>query len=94
VLKAYTKWYGIHQEASLWIHELGKEIQAMKGDKGKASALKNRIKQLEKEHRAARSDPIDIADLEHQLLETQAEVIEVKERLLKAEKKANKCSCR
>ena len=90
VLNAYAKWYVIHQEASLRIHEQGKEIQAMKDDKGKAPALKNRIKQLEKELWAARSDPIGIADLEHQLLETQGEVIEVKERLLKAEKKANK----
>jgi len=88
--KAYAKWYEIHQEESLRIHELEKEVDEMKNDKGKSPALKNRIKQLEKKLRAARSDPIGIADLEHQLLESQAEVIEVKERLLKVEKKANK----
>jgi len=90
VRESYAKWYETHQVASIRIHELEKEVDEMKNDKGKAPALKNRIKQLEKELRAARSDPIGIADLEHQLLESQGEVIEVKERLLKAEKKANK----
>jgi len=84
--KSYARWYEIHQEASAWIHELEKEVNEMKNDKGQPPALKNRIKQLEKELRAARSDPIGIADLEHQLLESQAEVIEAKECLLKIEK--------
>jgi len=69
--KSYAKWYEKHQVASIRIHELKKEVDEMKNDKGKAPALKKRIKQLEKELRAARSDPIGIADLLHQLLESQ-----------------------
>jgi len=66
----YAKWYKIHQGVSLWIHELEKEVDEMKNDKGRPPALKNSTKQLEKELQAARSDPICIVDLEHQLLES------------------------
>ena len=49
VRESYAKWYETHQVASIRIHKLEKEVDEMKNDKGKAPALKNRIKQLEKE---------------------------------------------
>jgi len=67
---AYAKWCKIHQKTSLRIYELEKEVDDMKNDKGNPLALKNCIKQLKKELRAARSDPIAMVDLEHQLLES------------------------
>jgi hypothetical protein len=78
IQKAYAEWYAMHREASARIVEL-QETQDTTVDKVDG-ALKAKIKRLEKELRAAREGAGESAGLEHQLLQSQGEVVEWKTR--------------